>query len=378
MLHSRTLGRLLALAACCVALQAHADPRYSVTVVGTADSAGYGINASGQVVGWLTTLGGDQHAFLYNNVATLDLGTLGGTTSVAYGINDAGQIVGGAYDLAGNQRPFSYAGGTMSDLGTFGGTSGYATAINNGGQIVGTAATPSDGTRAFLYAGGTLQNLGTLPSSGEFYSYANAINDNGKIAGGSSAGEYTPPEPPYHAFVRCCDGTLTDLGTFGGQYSEAFGINDLGEVVGVAATAELHYDNAFLYSHGTLIDLGTLGGGYAEAFDINNHSQVVGTSGGFALDGGFLYEGSGLINLNTLIDPASGWFISDARAINDAGQIAGTACLAGVCYAVRLDLVSPVPEPASTAMLATGLVLLGMGARRRRFSATTAPLQRRA
>ncbi|MFK3736812.1 PEP-CTERM sorting domain-containing protein [Massilia sp. TN1-12] len=352
----RHLARLTGVAACCLALQAQADPVYTVTVVGNAGSAAYGLNGSGQVVGALATVGGN-HAFLYDGVATLDLGTLGGTNSLAYGINDAGLVVGGAENLAGDQRPFSYAGGTMSDLGTLGGTTGFATAVNNAGQIVGSAGTAAAGPRAFLYAGGTMQNLGTLPSSGEFYSYAWAISDTGKIAGGSSAGDYTPPEPPYHAFVRCCSGTLTDLGTFGGQFSEARGINDLGEVVGVSATDTLMIDHAFLYSGGTVQDLGTLpGDGYAEAFDINNLSQVVGRSFGSNL--AFLYADDAMVALDTLIDPLSDWTIVDARGINDAQQIAGTACMAGTCYAVRLDLVSAVPEPGTVPMLAAGLGLL--------------------
>jgi probable HAF family extracellular repeat protein len=361
--HRRFFPYLLVLAACAAVLQAHADPRYSVTVVGAAGSAGFGLNAAGEVVGYLTTSGGDQHALLYDNVGTLDLGTLGGASSYAYGINDAGQVVGGAANLAGDQHPFSYTAGSMSDLGTFGGASGYATAIDNSGRIVGSADTAANGPRAFLSSGGALHNLGTLPSSGASYSNANAISNNGTIVGGSSAGAFTPPEPPYHAFVRGAGGALADLGTFGGQYSEAFGVNDLGDVVGVAATADLHFDNAFLYTHGTLIDLGALGSGYTEAFDINNHSQVVGAD---TVDGGFLYEGGGLVRLNTLIDPASGWSIIDAHAINDAGQIAGTACRADACFAVRLDLVPAVPEPAGAAMLAAGLGLLGAGTRWRR------------
>jgi len=363
MFHPRSLGRLLALLACCLALHAHADPRYSVTVVGTADSAGYGINASGQVVGYLTTSGG-QHAFLYNNLATLDLGTLGGSASVAWGINDAGQVVGGAQDLAGNQRPFSYAGGTMSDLGTLGGPSGYATGINNHGQIVGADDTAAAGSRAFLYSGGTLVDLGTLPSSGGLTSNANALNDGGWIVGGSSAGEFTPPETPFHAFARCCGSTLADLGTFGGQYSEAFGINELDEVVGIASTSTFRVDHAFLYSHGVMHDIGTLpGDDYAQAFDINNLSQVVGRS--FGSGQGFLYEGGAMVALDALIDPASGWTVTDAHSINDAEQIAGTACLAGTCYAVRLDPLSPVPEPDAAAMLAVGLALVGARLRRR-------------
>lgn len=364
MLHSRSLGRLLALAACCLSLHAHADPRYSVTVVGTADSAGFGINAFGQVVGYLGTPGGGQHAFLYDNSATLDLGTLGGTASIAWGINDAGQVVGGAQDLAGNQRPFSYAGGTMSDLGTLGGPSGYATGINNHGQIVGAGDTAAAGTRAFLYSGGTMVDLGTLPSSGGFSSNANALSDKGWIAGGSSTGEFTPPETPFHAFVHCCGNTLADLGTFGGQYSEAFGINELDEVVGIAATSTFRVDHAFLYSHGVMHDIGTLpGDDYAQAFDINNLSQVVGSS--FGSGQGFLYEDGAMVALNALIDPASGWTVVDARSINDAQQIAGTACMSGACYAVRLDLVSPVPEPDAAAMLVAGLALLGARLQRR-------------
>ncbi len=55
-----------------------------------------------------------------------------------------------------------------------------------------------------------------------------------------------------------------------------------------------------------------------------------------------------MVDLNTLIDPASGWVITDANGINGAQQIAATACRGGAigeCYAVRLDLVSAVPEP---------------------------------
>lgn len=370
MFRPRSLGRLLALAACCVALHAQADPLYGVSVVGSADSAAYGINASGQVVGYLTA-GVNHHAFLYNNVSTLDLGTLGGDTSIAWGINDAGQVVGGAQNVSGFQRPFSYAGGTMSDLGTLGGNTGHAAAVDNEGRIVGEADTEAVGPRAFLYAGGTMQDLGTLPSSGEsfLYSGANAINDKGVIAGGSSAGEFTPPEPPFHAFVRCCDGTLTDLGTLGGQYSEAFGINDLGEVAGITSTSTFRVDHPFLYSHGVMHDLGTLlpDDSYAEAFDVNNLSQVVGRSSGTVPGGlGFLYEDGAMVALNTLIDPTSGWTVVDAHAINDAQQIAGTACLAGACYAVRLDPLAPVPEPNTAAMLAAGLALVGAAVRRRR------------
>jgi len=45
--------------------------------------------------------------------------------------------------------------------------------------------------------------------------------------------------------------------------------------------------------------------------------------------------------LNALIDRRQGWNITDAQAINDAGQIAATAFRNGRSYAVRLDLIKP-------------------------------------
>lgn len=156
-----------------------------------------------------------------------------------------------------------------------------------------------------------------------------------------------------------CDGALTDLGTFGGRYSTVYGINDRGDVVGVAATEEFRVDHAFLYMHGASVDFGVLGNdpfAYSDFSEINNLGQVVGDSAG----AGFLYEQGAVVGLNPLIDPTAGCNIIDDAAINDAQQIAGAACIAGVCYAVRLDLVAAVSEPATAPMLAAGPGLLGL------------------
>jgi hypothetical protein len=86
--------------------------------------------------------------------------------------------------------------------------------------------------------------------------------------------------------------------------------------------------------------------------------DVVGrfTSGGNTR--GFVYTDSGFTEIGTF-----GGQNSMAVAINDAGQIAATACRGGVfsdCHAVRLDLLSPVPEPGGWAMLALGIGAIGL------------------
>jgi probable HAF family extracellular repeat protein len=280
----------------------------------------------------------------------------------------------GAADTAGGQsHAFLYAGGGYTDLGTFGGDSSVANAINNQGVVVGNATSDAPSSsyfpQAFRYANGSLQALGTLPDS--LGSYAYAINNSGLIGGASHEGGFTVPEYPYYA-VTYANGGVQQLGgvSYQGQ-SAIYGLNDAGLAVGAIAGGNFsHSSHAFLYEGGTVIDLGVFDA-FADdsrAYDINNLGQIVG-SGAVNLDEshygyhGFLYQNGGFVDLNTLIDPALDLEITSAAAINDASQIAATACvggqMSGNCYAVRLDLVPAVPEPGSWAMLALGLGLAG-------------------
>ena len=74
-------------------------PELIVTHWGGGYSFAYGINSTGQVVGYSEATSFQVHAFLWtptvNNGTTgtiLDLGALGGGYSYAYGINDAGHV----------------------------------------------------------------------------------------------------------------------------------------------------------------------------------------------------------------------------------------------------------------------------------------------
>lgn len=64
---------------------------------------------------------------------------------------------------------------------------------------------------------------------------------------------------------------------------------------------------------------------------------------------------TGMVDLNTLIDPASGWDLIIGRGINNAGQITGYGYIGNKLHGF---LLTPVPEPASMALLALGIPLI--------------------
>ncbi len=109
----------------------------------------------------------------------------------------------------------------------------------------------------------------------------------------------------------------------------------------------------------TVTDLGTLGGNYSYAYGINANGQVVGDSGTASGKHAFLYSSSTMMDLNSLITPSSGWMLEAATSINDLGQIVGQGYINGQYHAY---LLTPVPEPTALSLLALG----GLALARRR------------
>jgi probable HAF family extracellular repeat protein len=279
-------------------------------------SVATGINNLGQVSGIYDLLDGSRiGGFTYSPEAGFtDLG--GGNTRV-FGINDSGQVAGYEFSSAFRFTP----GVGRQYFGTFGGSDSLAYGINNRGQVAGTADLSPDTRHAFLYADGVgLQDLGSLFGGS---SRAWDVNNHGWVCGQSDG---------FNAFLYRDGIGMTYLGP-----GEGRAINDNGIVVG-------EDDLATMYRDGQTIYLGDLGGNYGIARGINNSNVVVGESGDSErrLRAFRWTEAEGMVDLNSLIDPNSGWLLFQAFAINDRGQIVGWGRKTDKDVAVLLEPVQSV------------------------------------
>ena len=111
-----------------------------------------------------------------------------------------------------------------------------------------------------------------------------------------------------------------------------------------------------------MVDLGDFGGTNAKARAINEEGQIVGYANlPNDMWHAFITDGSGLVDLNTVLDASSaGWNIEYAFDINDRGQIVGRGW--SPSGEMRGVLLTPVPEPSTFAIWSLlGIVGVGCG-----------------
>ena len=312
------------------------------------------VNASGVVAGYHYFEASKQfHAAIYANGTVKDLGTLpGGTSSSAEGINASGQVVGSSDRGDGLVHAFLYSNGIMTDLGALpGGATSYATGINDNGQIAGYSDTREPNTswpqpeHAFSYANGHMTDLGNLGSSFAVWSRANAINASGQIVGYSLT-----DEGDRRAFLYS-GGHMINLGTLGGSESVALGINSLGHVVGWSGLINDAANRAFIHTGGSMVDMGSPDSGFKTARGINSSDAAVGYTPNSGDGPAFVYTpATGIRDLNSLID-SSKYFLREAYAISEAGQIIASGRYADLHsgnFLLTPTGVVPAPTPTPT------------------------------
>ena len=123
------------------------------------------------------------------------------------------------------------------------------------------------------------------------------------------------PSVEDHAFLY--NGSMHDLGALGGFISSATAINNLGQVVGLAATTS-GVGHAFVYE-GSMRDLASSLSNFSQATAVNNLGQAVGSIGPASAAHAALFTGGAVTDLG-----ANGGVSAVANGINDTGWIVGT------------------------------------------------------
>ena len=160
-----------------------------------------------------------------------------------------------------------------------------------------------------------------------------------------------------HPFIYS-SGTMTDVGLPSGAYSGmGLGINNGSTIIGWGSnTGNGSYAfSALGGSNPTKLDNSGI---FYEALAVNNLGQIVGAG-----NLGAYFGTTPLAPLVTNMDAAGFSSLLKATAISDSGYIVGVGeTLTG---SEEAFLLTPVPEPPTWALIATGLALVGFSFRRR-------------
>jgi uncharacterized protein (TIGR03437 family) len=372
-------------------ISVYGQPQYMIQDLGSLPSmpscTGSAISQSGNVTGYCNVVGGSiffgtaSHGFLYSKGVLTDLG-LTGKPTVPTGVNDSGTVT-GAYVTINLQSgitvaPFIYQNGSIqtftgvpSNAGPFG--------LTNAGQAAATQILAGGfnffiASEAYLVTGNGTSVA--LPSSGSSQGVALGISPSGDWVAGATPNVIEQS-------LASMKPSLWHNGTFQAlppvpnfDYASATCVNDSGMAAGAGFTYNFTAlqdananQHAVLFANGTVTDLGTLSADKnSAALGINNSGTVVGFSTSQTPDislffaplleyaastsHAMVYTNGTMYDLNRQLVNGSGWLLTAASGINNAGQIVGTGVIQEQQHAF---LLTPVILPQINAVVGGGL-----------------------
>ena len=303
---------LLAVAPLAIAPAAHAG--YNLTFVTDPTGTGLinllGINSSGTIAGFDNGVTNQGFTLtLPSSFTTVNFP--GAASSMVTGINAAGDVSGIYVDVAGANHGFTDIGGTFTTVDNPASTVfNQALGINNSDETVGyyaptVAGFPGD--IAYSQTGGAFTDINALLPA-NFNSQAVGINS---AATPWIVGFYQPTADLSTSLGFVDEGgTITTIDPFGSTFTQALGVNDLGEIVGF-------YTDATGNQHGYIDN-----GGVFASFD------------------------------------PPGSVSTTINGLNDKGDIVGFYTSASADAVIGF-VGTPVPEPSTWAMMLLGFAGFG-------------------
>src|SRR5664280_1512945 len=297
------------------------------------------VNNIGHVTGYSYVYTGDYHSlfltgqgFIWQNGKLKALPLLSGWPGAfGFGMNDRDQVVGTANNMDGSgnilQTAVLWDHGQPVNLGTLQPNSNSAAFdVNIWGVVVGGYQNPATCCNTpVVWYGGAIHALPYFP--GMDHGFAEEINDLGVIVGRQGPPDQSS-QVPCLWYWNGSGYTPVSLGSLGGDYGDALGINDLGQIVGWSLYAGDIHGPAYLwdYRHG-LQALPSLPGDTDGSGDnINDFGQITGFSQLFDDNGNLIsqtpviWQNGTVTNLQTLV-PAGTPTFTDVANTNDLGQI---------------------------------------------------------